>query len=641
MMRRGVFAAAAAAFLQTASAQDSYCDALGRCFASYTSATSGVTYGFAIPEADAAPFDLIAQVTAPITVGYAGIAFGSRMTNVPLLITWPNGDSTVASGRVAYSYSLPSIYEGATVSVLDGSFVNGTHWVSTVMCSGCSSWEDLISSPPNSLDPGAANPMGFVYSTTPVDSPDDPETGFTIHDSAAIGGVDFNLAQSADFEEWVGGGGGEEPAPTSTASSTTTASQPTASGTAPAELPIPTSCGLTSAFPLEVADGWGFVKIAGNVRTPRGMAVDSAGNLLVINVGVGLTVHTFGADGCIASSKTLISRPQLNHGVALTPDGATLYVSSSSTVWRYQYDSASQSVSGETVVVRDMFQASHSTRTVVVPPATPDLIIVSLGSHTNMDMASLDKFAGRALVKVFDISSAPEGGYDYTTEGDFMGYGLRNEIAIAVDPNNMIWGVENSADEFVRTIDGQDTSIVEDNPAEELNYLGDPAAPEGLWYGYPTCFTVWGGEQFPDGTPATGSQFLPEPNSTFSDATCEEMSRRPRLAIQAHSAPIDAKFDPAGENLFVTLHGSWNRRTPTGYKVVTIPFTNGDNGYEPVAAQDSREGYDDILWDPQSGCSSSRCFRPSGIVWDLDFTRLIVASDNSRQGELYLLFRTS
>jgi hypothetical protein len=224
-----------------------------------------------------------------------------------------------------------------------------------------------------------------------------------------------------------------------------------------------------------------------------------------------------------------------------------------------------------------------------------------------------------------------------------------------------VWGVENSADNFVRVVDGVETDIVEDNPADELNYrkfalfslpffsalrltspspVGDPSVSNEQWYGYPTCFTVWGGELFPDGNPAAGSQFLPAPNDTFSDATCEELSQAPRLSIQAHSAPLDAKFDPEGENLFVTLHGSWNREVPTGYKVVVIPFTtNAEGGYEPVAAADSREGYDDLLWDPQEDCNSSKCFRPSGLTWDRDFSRLIIASDNSQQGELYLLAR--
>ena len=52
-------------------------------------------------------------------------------------------------------------------------------------------------------------------------------------------------------------------------------------------------------------------------------------------------------------------------------------------------------------------------------------------------MPSLDKAVGRALVKVFDMTAVPADGYDYSTTGSFLGYGLRNEVGLAVDNNNM------------------------------------------------------------------------------------------------------------------------------------------------------------------------------------------------------------
>lgn len=335
------------------------------------------------------------------------------------------------------SYSVPPAYEGAAQRVLEGSFVNETHWVSTTFCDGCSEWADLGSSP-SSLDPTTQQVMGFAWSSVPVDNPDDVESTFAMHEEANRFGLDLSLAQFPDFADWVGGG---DPVPTPTSSTTTTVEPtPTTSPTTgpnPTDLPFPETCNLEGQFPLEVAEGWKFVKLAGDLRTPRGITVDSNGNILLIQVGLGLSVHTFSADGCIASSKTLISRPALTHGVALTPDGATLYVSSISTVWRYSYDAASQTVSDETIVVRDMYPGTHSTRTLVVPPATPNLLVVSLGSHGNLDGPAVNKETGRAIVKTFDMSAVPSDGYQYASQGNYLGYGLRNEVAIAVDPNNM------------------------------------------------------------------------------------------------------------------------------------------------------------------------------------------------------------
>lgn len=201
---------------------------------------------------------------------------------------------------------------------------------------------------------------------------------------------------------------------------------------------------------------------------------------------------------------------------------------------------------------------------------------------------------------------------------------------------------------FTRTTPPTSSTTVRPNSSEacipcitniaNTSSVGDPSEPNENWYGYPTCFTVWGGDEFPNGeNPATGSLFIPAPNATFSDATCKEQVVGPRLSFQAHSAPIDAKFDRQAENLFVSLHGSWNRDVPTGYKVVSVPFGAG----EPVAPADSKDGYDDILWDPQEECDSAKCFRPSGLAWDRQFTHLFVSSDNNKEGELYILHKTS
>lgn len=71
---------------------------------------------------------------------------------------------------------------------------------------------------------------------------------------------------------------------------------------------------------------------------------------------------------------------------------------------------------------------------------------------------------------------------------------------------------------------------------------------------------------------------------------------------------------------------------------MAVPFKqNCEGGFEPVAAPDSTDGYVDVLWDPQEDCDSSKCFRPSGLTWDRGYSRLVVASDNSKQGELYVL----
>jgi hypothetical protein len=70
------------------------------CFQEIT-ATSGVTYRFAIPASAEEGFPAILQIVAPIEVGWAGLAWGSSMTNGPLTLAWANAENVTISPRKA------------------------------------------------------------------------------------------------------------------------------------------------------------------------------------------------------------------------------------------------------------------------------------------------------------------------------------------------------------------------------------------------------------------------------------------------------------------------------------------------------------------------------------------------------------
>lgn len=177
--------------------------------------------------------------------------------------------------------------------------------------------------------------------------------------------------------------------------------------------------------------------------------------MLILQATKGVSVHTFGADGCVASSTMLISNNRLNHGLSLTPDGTTLYASSETTAWSWTYDPATRAVTNQQTVVQGISTGIHSTRTLVVVPQQPNLIAISVGSNSNWDYATGSPSSGRSMVKVFDMSKVPSGGYSYNTAGVQLGYGMRNEIGLAFDPAGHVWGVENSGDvSSVHSCDG-------------------------------------------------------------------------------------------------------------------------------------------------------------------------------------------
>lgn len=214
--------------------------------------------------------------------------------------------------------------------------------------------------------------------------------------------------------------------------------------------PFPSSCASITAskYQFSLDSTWKATKILGGsaLKQPRTIIFDTAGNMLVLQATKGVSVHTFDANGCIASSTVIISNTRLNHGLTLTPDGKTLYASSETTAWSWSYDPTTMKATNQQTVVKSISTGIHSTRTILVVPQAPNYIILQAGSNGNWDYAAGSPSAGRAIVKVFDLSKVPSGGYDYNTGGAVLGYGLRNEVALAFDPAGNVWGAENSGD---------------------------------------------------------------------------------------------------------------------------------------------------------------------------------------------------
>ncbi len=162
--------------------------------------------------------------------------------------------------------------------------------------------------------------------------------------------------------------------------------------------------------------------------------------MLVSQAGKGISIHTFGDNGCVNSTTMLISQAALNHGLALTPDGKTLYASSETTAFQWSYDADARKVGDQKTVVKGMSTGVHSTRHLLVVPSQPNMVLLQVGSNQNLDSASANKATGRAIIKIFDMSKAPSGGYSYNTDGEVFAYGLRNEIGFTADPAGAVWG---------------------------------------------------------------------------------------------------------------------------------------------------------------------------------------------------------
>jgi glucose/arabinose dehydrogenase len=225
-------------------------------------------------------------------------------------------------------------------------------------------------------------------------------------------------------------------------------------------------------------------------------------------------------------------------GIAFWPPGASpkyVYVGETNRVVRFPYPSGGS----PEVIVPALPEGGHWTRDIVFSPDGARMF-VSVGSATNdMEGVGPDTERGRAAV----LSFTPDG-------KDRLVYasGLRNCSGEAIQPGTgALWCVVNERD-----------GLGDNLPPDYATSVRD-----GGFYGWPWFYI---------GT-------NPDPRHPGIAARPVIV---PEVLIQPHSAPLGISFYdqtafPAEYrgDAFVALHGSWNRSTRTGYKVIRLRFVNG------------------------------------------------------------------
>ncbi len=338
---------------------------------------------------------------------------------------------------------------------------------------------------------------------------------------------------------------------------------------------------------LKVPQGF-HVSVFAEVDGPRMMVFSPGGVLLVSESGEGKVValpdshHTGKAERTV----TLLQGLNEPHGLAFYQ--GKLYVAENDKVSRYDWDEANLKASNPRKIVDLPDGGGHSTRTVLFHGGK---MHVSVGSSCN---ACVEKDPRRAAV----LELNPDG-----TGQRIFAKGLRNAVGLAINPKtDTVWV----------TVNGRDW-LGDNLPPETIYDLGK----DGGDAGWPYCY----GDRVPD------------PNFTKPGTDrCKDVLE-PKVQIQAHSAPLGLAFYDGQQfpseyqnNIFVALHGSWNRKVPTGYKVVRVKL---DEKGQPIgSAQDFITG-----WLAPDETKKGRWMgRPVGIVFSGDGTMYV--SDDSG-GRIY------
>jgi glucose/arabinose dehydrogenase len=228
---------------------------------------------------------------------------------------------------------------------------------------------------------------------------------------------------------------------------------------------------------------------------------------------------------------------------------------------------------------------NHWTRNIIAN-ADQTKIFISVGSGSNVG----EHGTGNEIRRANILEINPDG-----TEERIFAYGLRNPVGMGVDPySKELWTVVNERDE-----------------------LGDDLVPDYLtkvkengFYGWP--YAYYGQHE--------------DPRLKGQKPELVKQALTPDVSLGAHTASLGMVFYSQKSfpskyhgGVFVGQHGSWNRSTLSGYKVVFIPFKNGSPSGEP----------EDFLTGFISDASKSEVFgRPVGVAV-LPNGALLVADDAS------------
>ena len=335
---------------------------------------------------------------------------------------------------------------------------------------------------------------------------------------------------------------------------------------------------------LRVPAGFRVSYFAQNVDGVRFMTVGPDGAIYASQPGKGRIIRLADAnrDGVADSVSVVVTGLKQPHGLAF--HAGALYVANTDGVVRVTL--GSNMVANGTPVYVNNYPAAggHWTRTIVF--GKDSAMYVSVGSSCNLCVESTPE---RAAVLRFNEDGSGKRVY---------ASGLRNAVGLAVNPTTgAVWASQNERDNLAPDH--------ENLPPEELNILVD-----GGDYGWPYCY----------------SDRVPNPE--YHDQARCATTIPPALKMQAHSAPLGISFLAGASSfpaeyrgdLLVAFHGSWNRSTPTGAKVIRVHVVNG----KPTSAEDFITG-----WQDESG---KRWGRPVDVVVAADGS-VLVSDDGS--GSIY------
>src|SRR5262245_26304137 len=242
-------------------------------------------------------------------------------------------------------------------------------------------------------------------------------------------------------------------------------------------------------------------------------------------------------DGVAETREVFMEGLNQPFGMALLGD--TFYVGNTDGVVAFPYVAGTSRITATGRKLASFKPGGHWTRS-LLPSSDGRKLYAGVGSLSNIAENGMAVEEGRAAVYELDLASG---------EARIFASGLRNPVGLEWEPQTgVLWTVVNERD-----------GLGDETPPDYLTSVRD-----GGFYGWPYCY--WG---------QTVDDRVPQ------DPVAVAKAITPDYALGGHTASLGLCWLPAGtlpgfpDGMVIGQHGSWNRSTLSGYKVVFIPFVNG------------------------------------------------------------------
>ena len=353
-------------------------------------------------------------------------------------------------------------------------------------------------------------------------------------------------------------------------------------------LKMPTARGWTGGQTPVAAAGLKVNAFATDLKHPRWIHVLPNGDVLVaeatqvagrvssvFDYAMQATMRRAAALGVSANRITLLLDPNsdgvaekreiflegLNQPFGMALVGDTFFVGNTDGVVAFPYAAGADRITAPGRRLTTFKPGGHWTRS-LLPSSHGKKLFIGVGSLSNIAESGMTVEEGRAAIYELDLES---------DKSRIFASGLRNPVGLAWEPRTgALWTVVNERD-----------GLGDETPPDYLTSVRD-----GGFYGWPYCY--WG---------QTVDDRVPQDPAAVATAVT------PDYALGGHTASLGLCWLPAGtlpgfpDGMVIGQHGSWNRSTLSGYKVVFIPFENGHPAGPPqdilsgFLAPDERDSY--------------------------------------------------